>query len=340
MNPRLSILAVILNCISYSVILYIRCFNLYISIESGVKMIENILYKIEELKKEKNAIILAHYYERPEIQDVADYVGDSYYLSKIARDCKENVIVFCGVKFMAESAKILSPQKTVLLPNIDAGCPMAEMADAATLAKVKEDHPNAAVVCYINSTAEVKALCDVSVTSSSAVKIIENIDKDEIIFLPDKNLGGYISEKFPNKKFILWNGFCITHKKVKVENIHSIKVLRPEAKVLVHPECEGEVRAVADFIGSTGEIIDYATKSSSNEFVIVTEEGVLHELKKRNPNKSFYVPGTTMTCVNMKKTILEDVYESLLYNQHEIILDEEIRLKALASLENMHKLGG
>ena len=303
-------------------------------------MIENLVYKIKELKKEKNAIILAHYYERPEIQDIADYVGDSYYLSKIARDCKENIIVFCGVKFMAESAKILSPQKTVLLPNMDAGCPMAEMADAKTLAKVKEEHPNAAVVCYINSTAEVKALCDVSVTSSSAVKIIENIDKDEIIFLPDKNLGEYIAEKFPNKKFILWNGFCITHKKVKVENIEAIKILKPEAKVLVHPECESEVRAVADFIGSTGEIIDYATKSLSNEFVIVTEQGVLHELKKKNPSKNFYVPGTTMTCVNMKKIILQDVYESLLYNQHEIILDEEIRLKALASLENMHKLGG
>jgi len=312
----------------------------FISIESGVKMIENLIKKIEKLKKEKNAVILAHYYERPEVQDIADYVGDSYYLSKIARDSKETTIVFCGVKFMAESAKILSPQKTVLLPNIDAGCPMAEMADADTLIKVKQEHPSAAVVCYINSTAEVKALCDVSVTSSSAVKIIKNLPHDEIIFLPDKNLGEYIAEKFPDKKFILWNGYCITHKKVKLENILSIKALRPEAKVLVHPECESEVRAVADFIGSTGEIIDYATKSLSKEFVIVTEQGVLHELKKKNPDKSFYVPGTTMTCVNMKKTILEDVYESLLYNQHEIIIAEDIRLKALASLENMHKLGG
>ena len=301
-------------------------------------MIENIKDKILKLKKERNAVILAHYYERPEIQDIADYVGDSYYLSKIARDCKEDTIVFCGVKFMAESAKILYPEKTVLLPNLDAGCPMAEMADAETLAKVKAEHPNAAVVCYINSTAEVKALCDVSVTSSSAIKIIENIENDEIIFLPDKNLGEFIAEKFPNKKFILWKGFCITHKKVKLENIEAIKKLKPAAEVLVHPECEKEVRDAADFLGSTGEIIDYATNSTSEEFVIVTEEGVLHELKKKNPNKSFYVPGTTMTCVNMKKTILEDVYEALLHNQNQIILDEAIRVKALASLENMHKL--
>ncbi len=301
-------------------------------------MTENLKDKIEKLKTEKHAVILAHYYQRPEIQEIADFVGDSYYLSKVARDCKEDTIVFCGVKFMAESAKILSPHKKVLLPNIDAGCPMAEMADPETLLKVKSEHPNASVVCYINSTTEIKALSDVSVTSSSAVKIIENIHNDEIIFLPDKNLGEYIAQQFPNKKFIQWDGFCITHRKVKKENIEAIKKLKKDALVLVHPECESEVRTMADFIGSTGEIIDYATNSSNKEFVIVTEEGVLHRLKEKNPDKDFYVPGNTMTCINMKKTVLEDVYESLLYEQHEIKIDEEIRLKALASLENMHRL--
>ena len=324
-----------MNCTSYHDILYSRCFNLYISIESGVTMIENLVYKIQQLKIEKDAIILAHYYERPEIQDIADYVGDSYYLSKIARDCKESTIVFCGVKFMAESAKILSPQKTVLLPNIDAGCPMAEMADADTLAKVKEEHPNAAVVCYINSTAEVKALCDVSVTSSSAVKIIENIDKDEIIFLPDKNLGEYISEKFPNKKFILWNGFCITHKKVKVENIDAIKLLKPEAKVLVHPECEASVRNVADFIGSTGEIIAYATKSSIKEFVIATEVGILHRLKKIKPRAEFYPVSDKAVCEYMKMITVEKLYESLRDNKFEVKVPEEIALKARLPIERM-----
>jgi len=290
------------------------------------------------LKKEKNAIIVAHYYQRPEIQEIADAVGDSYYLSKIAKDCSEQVIVFCGVKFMAESAKILSPEKTILLPALDAGCPMAEMADAEAVAKMKEEHPNAAVVCYINSTAEVKAHCDVCVTSSNAINIIRNIDKEEIIFLPDKNLGAYIAEKMPEKKFILWPGFCITHKKVRKENVLAIKELKPNAKILVHPECENEVRDIADFLGSTSEIIDYATNTPGEDFVIVTEEGVLHELKMKNPEKKFYVPGNTMTCINMKKTRLEDVYESLLNMQHQIEVDEDIRVKAYNSLMNMHKM--
>jgi len=294
--------------------------------------------KILQLKKEKNAIIVAHYYQRPEIQEIADAVGDSYYLSKIAKDSSEQVVVFCGVKFMAESAKILSPEKTILLPALDAGCPMAEMADAEAVVKMKEEHPNAAVVCYINSTAEVKAHCDVCVTSSNALNIIKNIDKEEIIFLPDKNLGAYIAEKMPEKKFILWPGFCITHKKVRKENVLAIKEIKPEAKILVHPECEDEVREIADFLGSTSEIIDYATKTPGEDFVIVTEEGVLHELKMKNPNKKFYVPGNTMTCINMKKTRLEDVYESLLNMQHEIEVDEEIRVKAYDALMNMHKM--
>lgn len=297
-----------------------------------MSLVENII----KLKKERNALILAHYYQRSEIQDIADYVGDSYYLSKIAKDSPENITVFCGVKFMAESAKILSPHKTILLPAMDAGCPMADMADGDSLIELKKQHPNAAVVCYINSTAEVKAECDVSVTSSNAVKILKKLDNNEIIFLPDKNLGSYLAAQIPEKKFILWQGFCITHRKVNPSHILEIIKLKPKALILSHPECEKEVRDLSHFIGSTSEIIEYATKSDGKDYVIVTEQGVLHELKKRNPHKNFYVPGSTMTCVNMKKTTLEDVYECLLTLSNSIEVEENIRVKALNSLVNMH----
>lgn len=299
----------------------------------------NLVEKILELKKQKNAIILAHYYQCGEIQDIADAVGDSYYLSKIAKDCNENTIVFCGVKFMAESAKILSPQKTVLLPVIDAGCPMAEMANTEDVIKMKKAHPNAVVVTYINSTADVKGVTDVCVTSSNALKIIRKIKSDEIIFLPDKNLGEYIAQQIPEKKFILWDGFCITHRKVKPEAIIKTRELVKDIKVLVHPECEKEVRELADFLGSTGEIISYATNNPYKDYLIITEEGVLHELKRKNPEKNFYVPGSSMTCVNMKKTKLEDVYNCLLNSQYDISLDEEVRIKAYKALTNMHEMG-
>jgi quinolinate synthase len=212
------------------------------------------------------------------------------------------------------------------------------MADADDLAEFKESHPNAAVVCYINSSTEVKALCDVCVTSSNALKIIKNIDKEEIIFLPDKNLGAYLQEQVPEKKMILWNGFCITHRKVRPENVLKTRELIPDIKILAHPECEKEVRDLADFLGSTGEIIDYATKHDFKNYLIVTEEGVIHELKKRNPGKNFYVPGNTMTCVNMKKTRLEDVLFSLENMKHQIQIDEAIRLKAYNSLMKMHEM--
>lgn len=298
----------------------------------------NLVDEIKNLKKEKNALILAHYYQRDEVQDIADYVGDSYYLSKIAMNSPEQAIIFCGVKFMAESAKILSPNKKVYLPNSDAGCPMADMADVQSLAKLKEKYPNALVVSYINSNTDVKALCDVCVTSSSALNIMKNIPNEEIIFLPDKNLGEYIAEQFPNKKFYLWDGYCITHKKVKKETVQALKDLRPLAEVLVHPECEKEIRDMANFLGSTGEIIDYSVSSPKDEFIVLTESGVLHEMKKRSPHKKFYVPGTTMTCINMKKTTLEDIYITLKEETNEIILDEDVRMKAYKALENMHKL--
>lgn len=299
----------------------------------------NFKEEILRLKQEKDAIILAHYYQRPEIQDIADAVGDSYYLSKIAKNCNEKVIVFCGVKFMAESAKILSPDKTVLLPAIDAGCPMADMAEPEAVKELKSKHPNAKVVCYINSSAEVKALSDVCCTSSNALKIIKNVKEQEIIFLPDKNLGEYIQEQIPEKKFILWNGFCITHRKVKAEELFKAKDLYEDILIAAHPECEKPVRDAADFIGSTGEIINFVNNSSNEKFLIVTEEGVLHKIKSKNPEKKFYIPGGGMSCINMKKTYLKDVYNSLLNMEYDIQIDEEIRLKAYRALINMHELG-
>ncbi|MBV7273553.1 quinolinate synthase NadA [Clostridium sp. PL3] len=300
----------------------------------------NFKNEILRLKKEKNSIILAHYYQRPDIQDIADAVGDSYYLSKIAKDCEENTIVFCGVKFMAESAKILSPKKTVLIPVIEAGCPMADMADADGVRELKRKHPSAKVVCYINSSAEVKAMSDICCTSSNALKIAKNLKEEEIIFLPDRNLGQYISEQIPEKKFILWNGFCITHKKVKPEELTKAKNLHPDILIAAHPECEKSVRDAADFIGSTGEIISFVNKSSNKRFLIATEEGVLHKMKLNDPDKEFYIPGGGMSCINMKKTYLKDVYNCLLNMEYKIELDEDLRQKAFNALSNMHKLGG
>ena len=301
-------------------------------------MTNQLSEKILKLKKEKNAIILAHLYQIPEVQEIADYVGDSYYLSQVARDAKEDLIIFCGVKFMAESAKVLSPEKTVILPAPNAGCPMADMAEVEDVEEMIKKYPDAFKVCYINSSYEVKALCDASVTSSSALKIIKNIPNKQILFLPDQNLGGYISEFFPEKEFILWRGFCPTHHRITAEDIIKAKEEHPNVKVLSHPECSKEVRDLSDYIGSTSGIINYATECEDKEFIIATEEGVLHQLKKKNPDKKFYFP-EMMVCPNMKKTSLQDVYDALDGKKEEVILDEEIRKKALTSLENMHKLG-
>ena len=301
-------------------------------------MRKNLSEDILKLKKEKNAIILAHLYQIPEIQEIADYVGDSYYLSQVARDAKEDLIIFCGVKFMAESAKVLSPEKTVILPAPNAGCPMADMAEVEDVEEMIKKYPDAFKVCYINSSYEVKALCDASVTSSSALNIIKNIPNKQILFLPDQNLGGYISEFFPEKEFILWRGFCPTHHRITAEDIIKAKEEHPNVKVLSHPECSKEVRDLSDYIGSTSGIINYATECEDKEFIIATEEGVLHQLKKKNPDKKFYFP-EVMVCPNMKKTSLQDVYDALDGKKEEVILDEEIRKKALTSLENMHKLG-
>ena len=301
-------------------------------------MQNNLAEEIRRLKKERNAIILAHNYQVPEVQDVADIVGDSFALSQHAAETDSDVIVFCGVHFMAESAKILSPDKTVLLPVRDAGCPMADMVTAPKLREMKARYPDAAVVCYVNSSAEVKAESDVCCTSSNALKVVESLENKQVIFVPDKNLGSFVASKVKNKEIILWKGFCITHKRVKVEEVQKIRQLHPNAKILMHPECEPEVQKLADFLGSTSAIIKYAGEIPEKDLIIGTEEGILHLLKKQNPDKNFYLLSTGLICTNMKKTRLEDVHRALLNMQHEIHVDENIRIKALKSLERMLKI--
>lgn len=298
------------------------------------KLVDEIL----KLKKEKNAIILAHNYQVPEVQDVADIVGDSYALSRHAASTDSDVIVFCGVHFMAESAKILSPDKKVLLPVLDAGCPMADMVTAPRLREMKAKYPDAAVVCYVNSSAEVKAESDICCTSSNALKVVQSIKSKQIIFVPDENLGSYIASRIKDKEIILWRGFCITHKRVKAEEVQKIRELHPNAKILMHPECEPEVQKLADFLGSTSEIIRHAGEIPEKDIIIGTEEGVLHILRKKYPNKNFYLLSTGLICTNMKKTRLEDVHAALLNMQHEIHVEESIRLKALKTLEEMLKI--
>ena len=300
----------------------------------------DLVSEIKKLKKEKKAIILAHYYQPPQIQDLADKVGDSYYLSQVARDCDEDVVIFCGVKFMGESAKILSPNKKILMPVLDAGCPMADMINEKEIIKLKKQYPDALVVCYINSTANVKAHSDISVTSSSALNILKNIDKKKILFVPDKNLGSYIAEFFPDKEFILWDGHCKYHNKIKVEDIINLKEKYKDAEVLVHPECRKDIRRKADYVGSTSGIIKYATSSEKSKFIVATEEGILHQLKLNNPHKQFFIAGKNISCVDMKKTTLQNLYNILLNMENEIEVNENIRKKALNALTNMHKFGG
>lgn len=299
----------------------------------------DIKKEILKLKEEKGALILAHLYQRPEIQEIADIVGDSYFLSKKAVESSSNLIIFCGVGFMAESAKILSPEKKVLLPAKNARCPMADMATTKKVKELKEQYPNAKLISYINTNLDIKAISDVCVTSSSALKIMNNIKEKDIIFVPDRNLGGYIAEHFPDKNFILYDGFCPTHERITAENIAELKKVYPEYEVLVHPECNKSVRDAADYIGSTSEIINYSASSDKEGFIVVTEEGVLYQMKEKSPNKTFITMKEAMLCPNMKMTTLEEVYNCLKNETNEIIIDEAQRVKALTALQNMHLLG-
>lgn len=293
---------------------------------------------ILKLKKEKNALVLAHLYEKAEIQEVADIVGDSYFLSKKAMESSKDIIVFCGVKFMAESAKILSPNKRILIPVNDTTCPMADMATVDKLKAMKLRNPKAKVVTYINSNGDIKALSDVCVTSSSAKSILNNIEEEEIIFLPDRNLGSYLQENIQNKKFILYDGFCPVHERVEEEEVLTLKNRYPNFKVLVHPECSKKVRDLGDFIGSTSELIDYSVQDGTNGFIVVTEEGVLYQMKEKSPNKTFIPIESGMICPNMKKISMKDLYNCLINEEFEVHIEEELRLKAHKSLENMHLL--
>ncbi len=294
--------------------------------------------RIKNLKEEKNAVIVAHSYQVDEVQEIADLVGDSFELSRFCAECKEDIVVFCGVHFMAESAKILSPQKMILLPEIDAGCPMADMVTKEDLIKMKKKYPEAKVVCYINSSADVKAESDICCTSSNAVNVVKSINAKEIIFVPDKNLGSYVQQFVKDKKIILWDGYCITHHRVQKEEVKKVKQFYPDAKLLVHPECRKEIVEMADFVGSTKMIINHAKEIKDKNIIIGTEMGVLHKLKKDNPDKSFYMLSKSFICPNMKKTTLESVYNSLENNIYNIEISDEIISKAKDSLERMLKV--
>lgn len=293
---------------------------------------------IEELKKAKNAVIMAHYYVEDEVQDIADYIGDSYYLSDMATKIDADVIVLCGVAFMGESAKVLNPDKKVLLPALDADCPMAHMATVEKIEEIRAQYEDVAVVCYVNSTAELKAASDVCVTSANALKIVKALPNKHIFFIPDQNLAHYIADQLPEKHFIFNDGFCHVHHTVTVEQIMEAKKARPEALVLVHPECKPEVTAMADYIGSTSGIIKFATESDAKQFIVVTEMGVMHELKKRNPDKSFYTAGNMQVCPNMKKITLDKIIDALEQEKPEVIMDASLMEAAHKPMVRMLEL--
>jgi quinolinate synthase len=294
--------------------------------------------RIAALKKEKNAVILAHNYQRAEVQDIADFVGDSLELSQQAAKTKAKVIAFCGVHFMAETASILNPDKTVLLPDAGAGCPMANMITAEQLRAKKKEHPGAVVVTYINSSAAVKAESDYCCTSANGVKVVNNIKADEIIFVPDQYLGSFIQNK-TGKKMILWPGYCPTHLKILPEDILKRKKEYPNAKVVVHPECRPDVVALADETLSTSGILRYAARPEVKELIVGTEVEILHRLNKENPGKKFIPATMQAVCPNMKKTTLEKVLETLETMQPVVKVPEEIRVKALACVQRMLEIG-
>ena len=298
-----------------------------------------IAEEIKQLKKEKNAVILAHYYVRPEVQDIADYIGDSFYLSKVAAGLTEQTIVFCGVEFMGESAKMLNPEKTVLMPDLTADCPMAHMADAETIQKMREKYEDLAVVCYINSTAELKEDSDVCVTSANAVKIVKALPNKNIFFIPDKNLAHFVAEQVPDKNFVFNNGYCPTHEKMRTEEVLKEKADHPDALVLSHPECSKTVLDISDYIGSTSGIIDYASASDAKEFIICTEEGVTYKLQQNNPDKKFYFPKTVPVWPDMKKNTLEKILKVLKTGENEVHVSEERSRLAKKPLERMLELG-
>ena len=301
-------------------------------------MNEQTKARIKELQKEKDVVILAHYYVDGEVQEIADYVGDSYYLAKVATTVEQQNILFCGVSFMGESAKLLNAQKHVYMADDGADCPMAHMAEVEKIKEVRKEYPDVAVVCYVNSTSGLKAHSDVCVTSSNAIKVVRNLKEKNIYFIPDENLGHYVAKQLPEKHFIFNDGFCHVHKSIHADELLKAKEAHPEAEVLTHPECTGDVLELSDFIGSTSQIIDYATESDAKEFIICTEMGVFYELAQKNPDKKFYSVGHRQFCPNMKKITLEKVKNALETLQPEMIVDPEIAEESCKPLEKMLEL--
>ena len=295
---------------------------------------EEIRNKITKLKKEKNAVILAHNYQIGEVQDVADYIGDSLGLSQKAAQVDAKIIVFCGVHFMAETAKILSPEKTILIPDSRAGCPMADMITASELREWKKKYPESKVVCYVNTTAEVKAECDICCTSSNAVKVVNSLNADVILFAPDKNLAAYVA-RHTKKKIIPWDGYCYVHRYIKARDIREKRNLHPKAEVWVHPECLPEVIDLADKVLSTGKMVQEAPKTKKKEIIIGTESGIIYRMKKENPTKNFYPARDVAFCFNMKKIDLGKVLRSLENMIHKVEVPLEVSQKARGAIEKM-----
>lgn len=295
--------------------------------------------QIEELKKRKNAVVLAHYYAPAETQAVADFVGDSFYLAKIAKESLADVIVFCGVQFMGESAKILCPQKKVLMPDLTADCAMAHMVEEGLIERMRQEYEDLAVVCYINSTAALKCKSDVCVTSSNAVRIVSSLPNKNIFFIPDKNLGSFVKAQVKDKNIILNDGCCPVHVRMQAEDVKAELDAHPGALVLSHPECESGVLELSHFIGSTADIIAYAKECAAEEFIICTEDGVEFKLLADNPEKRFYFPKPRPCCADMKLNTLQAVLDVLLQEDKEVFIDEKVRERALLPLERMLELG-
>lgn len=300
----------------------------------------DLFAEIEKLKKEKNAILLAHYYQEPDIQDVADYIGDSLGLAQQAEKTDADIIVFAGVHFMAETAKILNPSKKVLLPDLKAGCSLSDSAPPELFSRFKEKYPGYTVITYVNCSAGMKALSDIICTSSNAEKIIESLPKDEkIIFAPDRNLGAYLNKK-TGRNMVLWNGACMVHEIFSLEKITKLKHRHPNAKLIAHPECEEPILALADYIGSTTGLLKYTEKSDAQEFIVATETGILHQMQKSNPEKTFIPAPPNNSCAcndcpHMKLNTLEKLYLCMKYELPEITMDEQLRLAAKKPIDRM-----
>jgi len=305
--------------------------------EVYIMTVEKLKTKINKLKKEKNAVIMAHNYQIPDIQDISDHQGGSLQLAKLSKDVKNNLIVFCGVRFMAESIKILAPKKKILIPEPEAGCPMADMITREDMKKIRKDYPEYSIVAYVNTSAEVKAEADICCTSANAIDIVKNYPNDKIYFVPDKNLGGWVKKNVPEKEIKIWQGFCSVHNNISMYDFEEGKKNHPDACTLIHPEAPMDVLKKSDEVLSTGQMVDFVGKTDKQDFLIGTEKGLIYRLKTLYPDKNFYKLGRYFICRNMKKNTLKKLYISLKKDKYELNLDTEIRDKAYRAINNMFK---